>query len=162
MLIPTELDDVSKDVPQLPLASLVGAEILQEWASKRSRVIPPSCAHALRETMRTVQPIHPRDKETDRGVVVQGIALGMRRRGRSHRGRVHHRLELSLLVNNAGGECRAQHRRVTSIDDGLRGVIELRRRGPRRSAVIVEHGGLWTMEFWRIHPLWSNTRVQGL
>jgi len=84
MLVPTELDDISKDIPQLPLASLVGAEILQQRASKRSRVFPPSCAHALGETMRIVQSVHPRDKETDRGIVVQRVALGMRRWGRSH------------------------------------------------------------------------------
>ena len=107
MLVPTELDDISKDVPQLPLASLVGAEIFQEWASKRGRVIPPSCTHALGETMRTIQSVHPRDKKSDRGIVVQRITLGMRRRGRSHRGRVHHRLELPLLVNDAGRDRRA-------------------------------------------------------
>jgi len=79
VLISTELDDVSKDIPQLPLPGLVRAEILQEGAPEGSRFIPPSCTHTLGEPMRTVQPVHPGDKETNRGVIVQGITLGMRR-----------------------------------------------------------------------------------
>ena len=79
VLIPTELDDVSKDIPQLPLSSLVRAEILQEGAPEGSRFFPPSCTHTLREPMRTVQPVHPGDEETNRGIIVQGITLGMRR-----------------------------------------------------------------------------------
>ena len=71
MLVPAELDDVSKDIPQFPLASFVGAKILQQRAPKRSGIVPSSCAHALRESMRTIQPIHPRDKKSDRGIVVQ-------------------------------------------------------------------------------------------
>jgi len=162
VLVPTKLDDVSKDIPQLPLAGLVGAEILQQRTPKRSRVFPPPCAHTLREPMGTVQSIHPGDEKTDRGIVVQRITLGMRRGGRSHRGRIHHRLELSLLVDNAGRERRAQHWRMASVNDGLRGVIELRRRGSGRSAVIVEHGGLWAMEFRRVHRLWPYAWVHRL
>ena len=159
MLIPTELDDIAKDIPQLPLASLVGAEIFQQWASKGSRVIPPSCAHALMEPMGTIQSVHPGDNESNGGIVVQGITLRMRGWGRSHRRRVHHRLELSLLVNNASWKRRTQHRRVTSVNDRLRGVIELGCWGSRWTAIIIEHGGLWAMKFLGIHCLWSNARV---
>lgn len=79
VLISTELNDVSKDIPQLPLASLVRPEILQEGASEGGRFIPPSCTHTLRKPVGTVQPVHPGDKETNRGIIVQGITLGMRR-----------------------------------------------------------------------------------
>jgi hypothetical protein len=162
VLIPAELDDVSKDIPQLPLASLVSAEVLQQRASKGSGIVPPPCAHSLREPMRTIQPIHSGNEDTNRGIVVQRITPGMRRRGRSHGGRVHHRLELPFLVSNASWERRAQHRRVTGVNDGLRRVIELRSRGARRSTVIIEHRGLWAMELWGIHCLWSNAWVQRL
>lgn len=162
VLIPAELDDVSKNIPQLPLASLVCAEVLQQWASKRSGIVSPSCAHSLRESMRTIQPIHSGDENTNRGIVVQRITLRMRRRSGSHGGRVHHRLELPFLVSNAGWERRAQHRRMTGVNDGLRGVIELRSRGPRWSTVIIKHRGLWAMELWGVHCLWSNAWVQRL
>ena len=79
VLITAELDNISKDIPQFPLASLVGAEILQERAAKGNRFIPPSRAHSLREPMRTIQAIHAGNKKTDGRVVVQGITLSMRR-----------------------------------------------------------------------------------
>lgn len=78
VLIPAKLDDISKDISQLPLASLVGAEILQKRASEGSRIIPSSCAHALRKSVRAIQSVHPGNEKTDRGIVVQGITLGMR------------------------------------------------------------------------------------
>ena len=159
VLITTKLDDISEDIPQFPLASFVCTEILQERASKGDRIIPPPRAYALRESMRTIETVHPGHKETDGGTIVQGVALSMRRWGRSHRRRIHHRLELSLLISNTCWESGAQHRGVASIHYGLRGVVKLRRWGPRRGTVIIEHSRLWTVELWRVHCLRPNPRV---
>ena len=81
MLIATKLDDVSEDIPQFPLASLVGTEILQERASKGDGIVLPSSTHTLREHVRTIQTIHPRNEKADGGIVVQGVTLRMRRWG---------------------------------------------------------------------------------
>lgn len=54
ILTPTQLDEISGDTPQLPLTSLVGAEILQQRVSKRNRAIPPFCTRTLLELVGTV------------------------------------------------------------------------------------------------------------